>query len=555
MLANHSINKHIPVISIISIILTIIILYPGSLVHADNPLEVRHLKGVVDPVVNQEYPAFYSLRSEGRVSNSKRYHSVLRNNTYGIYSSIESCLLPENEIIFTEFYLDRFLGQFDELSRRYCMIEMIMAALTAWAGPAQGPEYFSPDSPGKHDDPVNHIQNVTFLPNRADPLDNNTIKWFITNKGAVVANTFFYGTLYNEDTNAYYHFGSFDPSSWYGSSITLVGWDDNFPKSRFMYEPPGDGAFIAKSNFGPNSLDSGFYYVSYYDSSLIPRAVFDKLEPVTNYGTLYQHDKFGITGAVGNGTTVYWGANVFTAENDQPLEAVSFYAVDAHVTCKVFVYKNLTPGSPVTETAAAVKTANFAYPGYYTVKLDNLVPLQEGEQFSVVVRFQNETNTAPICIESPIFDHTSNATGGPGQSYVSDNGQNWQDLDTTHPQSNLCIKAFSKFAPKYSEPVVHLSVEPYPHRMWIIERNYADITITIDNINDIPIESVVLWRKREDQSYTDHKTLFTTQFENGTYRYLEENLEPGTLYYYFVGVYTPDPRVSGRTGAVPFLAK
>ena len=42
--------------------------------------------------------------------------------------------------------------------------------------------------------------------------------------------------------------------------VALVGWDDNYAASNFGSDCPGNGAFIFKNRWGPNSGDNGYFY-------------------------------------------------------------------------------------------------------------------------------------------------------------------------------------------------------------------------------------------------------------------------------------------------------
>ena len=86
-----------------------------------------------------------------------------------------------------------------------------------------------------------------------------------------------------------------------GHCITLVGWDDNYPKENFgPVTPPGDGAFLFKNSWGEEWGMDGYYYLSYYSWKLLtnPGALYFLEEGTDNYNTVYQYDPFGYVGAL-----------------------------------------------------------------------------------------------------------------------------------------------------------------------------------------------------------------------------------------------------------------
>ena len=80
----------------------------------------------------------------------------------------------------------------------------------------------------------------------------------------------------NPDTWSHY---TYEPAS-ANHAVTIVGWDDSYPKENFNseHQPPADGAWIVKNGWGaasnefPNQRDwgdEGYFYMSYYDQSLV----------------------------------------------------------------------------------------------------------------------------------------------------------------------------------------------------------------------------------------------------------------------------------------------
>ena len=106
-----------------------------------------------------------------------------------------------------------------------------------------------------------------------DPADEQTarelrdIKQAVMDYGAVATSICWERNVkhYKEDTGAYY----VPTMETANHAITVVGWDDAYPKGNFAKTPPGDGAWLIKNSWGTGGKEgyrgSGYYWVSYYD--------------------------------------------------------------------------------------------------------------------------------------------------------------------------------------------------------------------------------------------------------------------------------------------------
>jgi hypothetical protein len=278
-------------------------------------------------------------------------------------------------------------------------------------------------------------------------LDNDTIKYFVTKYGAVIFSFRWDEACYNSSTYSYYYNYSGDSynsdKTKVGHVVPIVGWDDNYSKNNFRTSPPGNGAFIVKNSWGTRWGKSGYFYISYYDTSMKNFVCFNNAEPNNNYDRNYQYDPLGWTGNYGWKDKVAWAANIFTAKDNKPLRAVSFYLNDSNANYTIHIYKGVKKGKPRSGTLVLQKSGSKSYPGYYTVKLDSTIPLKQGNRFSVVIKYRNSSYKYPVPMERPYSNYSSKATANTGESYVSHYGNSWFDIAKQYSDTNVCIKAFT----------------------------------------------------------------------------------------------------------------
>lgn len=407
------------------------------------------------PISLGSLPKSYDLRSLDRVTPVPNASGCASCWATAAMGSLESFLSPLKKYNFSEDHLQMFTGHCDWGAGEY----FATAYFVSWNGPCLEADY-SPSGTSQSTPQVQaHVQRVYFLPQKSGPLDTNWIKYAIKELGGVYMGVSWRG-LTNPTYNSYYYPGNSE-----AHAVTLVGWDDNFDKSKFTYTtpstgtltPPGNGAFIAKNNFGPNFGDNGYYYISYYDGTIVENrgAVFTA-EPSDNFNKIYQYDTYGMI----NPFFAKKGANVFTAEKDTDLTAVGFYAnidfygADIKRKYLIEIYKAPNNGPIGTGGPAVSFKTEFPMGGFYTVRLPQKVSLKAGQKFSVVLSAPKPLNEDVFFGVEDYYSFVPNVTANPGESYFMDYKGNWQDLTVGYKEkSNLCIKAYTSPKEIYSSSV------------------------------------------------------------------------------------------------------
>lgn len=235
---------------------------------------------------------------------------------------------------------------------------------------------------------------------------------------------------YNSLTNAWYnHTGDHTDHA-----VTIVGWDDNFPKENFNNSEyiEQDGAWLIQNSWGEEWGDKGYFWLSYEDVTIDYVGIY-KYESRKNYENIYSHDESIQYTPIGfeDSTDIHM-ANVFTCSKDEILEAVSFYTTDVNTFYTVEIYTDLEDDkNPVSGQLKATVGGVKSMPGYYTEVLPEGISLEEDEKFSVVVYVENPTQTLTAQVEAIYMEYRIQSTANvsnAGESFVSADGEEWEDI-------------------------------------------------------------------------------------------------------------------------------
>lgn len=275
---------------------------------------------------------------------------------------------------------------------------------------------------------------------------------------------------FNKQNNCYYQTGKTGVTN---HMVTVVGWDDNFPRGSFndYNQPDGDGAWLVKGSWGSKYGDGGYYWISYEEPTLSSFTAYEAA-PADTFEHIYQYD--------GTYTTKYFTltnvptasiANTFTAQRDELLTHVAYFNqnVGATVTAEVYVgdtkptLVNNNPTLGLTKIETATTSMDNAQYGYSTMKLASPVPLSEGQYFTVKITFTTTNGKTYIPVEGLTVENPAdgkNSYGGnTGESFFC--AQNtWYDTGKYGDSdlNNVPVKAMTTSL----EPT--LSIAQYPDK-------------------------------------------------------------------------------------------
>ncbi len=412
------------------------------------------LKLVNNTINVANLPSRFDLRDWGLVTPVKEQGDMGACWTFGMISAVESALLKAYGLEFdlSESNMQHnMLKYFPYGDKRLFEGGLFMTAasyLVGWYGPALE-ETDSYDEVGKlspflsegYD--VIHIQDVVIVRNDDVPAGSG-IKSAILNYGALAVS--YYGVqnaaggYYNPETAAQYTNESLGATH----SVSLIGWDDYFSKDNFLITPPGDGAWIVKSNWGTEWGDEGIFYISYYDKTFIPGCFMDDnavgivIENTVPYNKNYQHDFIwsGNFAGFNDDNELSWiidegdvnrsiaYANQFESAGDDLIAAVGTYFNEAGVNYTVEIYVN--------DELKLIQEGLSPFCGYHTITLNEYIPVKKGDIFKAVIT----SNMIPFCYcPWSRVHYTENA------SFYYD-GHEWKDLFVSE-DIIACLKVYT----------------------------------------------------------------------------------------------------------------
>ena len=293
-------------------------------------------------------------------------------------------------------------------------------------------------------------------------INNDALKALIYRYGAAMIGYYSSEAVQinlNTQYNSYYEDAT---NSWKGNhEITLIGWDDNYPKENFTIQPSSNGAWLARNSWGEfYGSDGGYEWISY--EQFIGDGVVCVMAARPENLHVYEHDPLGWCNSFTSAHSTLAAANVFKVDSDnETLDSVGFYTNNTNIRVDVMIYDlgaDFAGKDPEDGTLLYSTTETMYYPGYHTVKVEGT--LTKNNYFSVVLRYTDPSGGVngftDMPIEVPIKYYSDSCAIHDGESFFLEQGRDWVDgaynVDDTTGKSypaNVCIKAFT-IAPNFT---------------------------------------------------------------------------------------------------------
>ena len=435
-------------------------------------------------LIRAQYPANYDLPLLGRVTPVNDQGSTCGSCwAFASCASIESSLLTQGLSAFnlSEDQLIDCHG-FDEAPCYGGSYYMTQAFLSMHKGPVS--EIADPYTPSTQNrvnnypfppTPIVHEEEMRFIPASRDSIKSNLI-----NYGAVASTMFFNMANYTTASFKYYDPVITSVDSQFAHCVTIVGWSDtmNFPGAT------NPGGWIIKDSYGTNWADSGYFYCSYDDASILSENVVFPTSvplPVTEIAHVYGLDDFGWVDNFGFNSTTSCALTKYTLNptqgvvKPQIIKRVGSYGVadDMTLTFDLYHQKNVN----ILSDLIASESVYCPHKGFYTVPISTTQDSLHTDVYAKVTYQSHSGESYPIPIEVYEANHTSGLVLAQNQGWVSLDGSVWAGTGQgTNYTFDLCIKL-------YTQNTDPLSIVDKQNDGWKLYPNPTEASITIVNEN------------------------------------------------------------------------
>ncbi len=284
---------------------------------------------------------------------------------------------------------------------------------------------------------INNESEFPFSPYKLDEMGNYSSESFYSNNGYSLGEAAYLKTgdeiknwildhgsvavmVKSESSREKYGYNIYNPEAeTVTHAVTIVGWDNEYPKENFVNEPENNGAWLCKNSYGTAFGENGYCWLSYEDKSA-SNACGLTIEK-TNYDTVHTYNGVPYVQYMNVRSGLKF-ANIYKTENNETLKQISFYTVrNEHVNIKVI---KLNEGYANPEDGECIYNEPYEYEfnGYHIVKTDNVI-LESDSTYSVIIEMTGEKCT---CVTEKSSSYT-NYTSAPGQSYLYAAGE-WKDI-------------------------------------------------------------------------------------------------------------------------------
>ena len=291
-------------------------------------------------------------------------------------------------------------------------------------------------------------KDIMYLPSTRIRVDSKLVlkdeakyalKQSIYNYGAAMASMYsppnFYEYLGNDNVSYY---NNDITSLGTNHSVLIVGWDDNWSKTKFKNQPKNNGAWLVRNSWGNDTGVNGYFWISYDEITITPEMTICNYEEMHANKRVYNLDESGASTNYNESENEKGFINVFEMENNEKLTEVTFFEYLNNVSCQLFyvpIDSNEIPD--VSRKRAISEEQEIEYTGYHTIDITGDIRLSRGEKCGIMVWVKGNDE---VSIGREGTTLSTVGTIHPGESFLCDTDGTVTDFTTKGFKGNFSIK-------------------------------------------------------------------------------------------------------------------
>ncbi|MBN2175586.1 MAG: hypothetical protein JW731_15765 [Bacteroidales bacterium] len=228
-------------------------------------------------------------------------------------------------------------------------------------------------------------------------------------------------------------------------AVALVGWNDTLRTRN------GAGVWIAQNSLGLNYGDKGFFLIPYSDPNILKyNAVWPRWIPYDPKSQILYYDTLGSYQSYGFGDSVCYGLIKFTAGQNAVLSKVGTFVNHPETKITFTVFDDFDNNTKIlSDLLFESKTFKCSLAGYYTFDLDEKIKISQSDDFFIMMKYSNFSDTIPMPVEKYIKGY-SNPGITSGKCWTNPDFEKWPSTwyecgtNSTYQSLifDLCIKAY-----------------------------------------------------------------------------------------------------------------
>ena len=134
-------------------------------------------------------------------------------------------------------------------------------------------------------------------------------------------------------------------------------------------------------------------------------------------------------------------AQVFTAQTNELVKAVGFYATDVNTTYEIYLVQDYR-GKRSLKNRVKVAEGSVSDAGFYTVEISGQWRILSGRKCAAVIYLKTPGASRPMAVEYTTKRMTGSEITNDGEGYISKNGLSWDHVEEK-VKGDLCLKVYA----------------------------------------------------------------------------------------------------------------